>query len=183
MTNPDNDNLNDIEKNNFRFDGEVPLECPFAAHIRKSRPRGDLRLVGVNKELVDSKEAEFDIIRRGIPYGQEATAEEIDGKQTPNNTDRGLLFVCYQSDISMGFKFITDSWINNKNFPAKSSGVDPIMAKRSKDPVTAAAEELNMSISNKEGKESSISFDTFVESNGGEYFFMPSLTLLRDLAK
>lgn len=45
------------------------------------------------------------IIRRGIPYGEELTAEELAEKKS--TVDRGLLFVCYQSDIRNGFNFLT----------------------------------------------------------------------------
>jgi hypothetical protein len=39
-----------------------------------------------------------------------------------------------------------------------------------------------MSIVDGKGARNSISFDSFVQSNGGEYFFMPSLPVLRDMA-
>ena len=68
-------------------------KCPFAAHTRKMRPRADLE----HDHAV--------IVRRGIPYGEEVSAEEMtDGK---SSKERGLLFVCYQSDIRDGFNFLT----------------------------------------------------------------------------
>jgi len=69
--------------------------CPFAAHTRKMRPRGDL----------DDDHAV--IIRRGITYGDEVTPEEKACQKSDPDHDRGLLFVCYQSDINNGFNFLT----------------------------------------------------------------------------
>lgn len=47
------------------------------------------------------------IIRRGITYGDEVTPEEKAAKKSAEENDRGLLFVCYQSDIRNGFNFLT----------------------------------------------------------------------------
>lgn len=63
------------------------------AHIRKTYPRNDLG--DENGEEVANR---FRILRRGIPYGKEV-------KDDPNGK-RGLLFVCYQSELNKGFAFI-----------------------------------------------------------------------------
>ena len=84
------------ENNNFDFKPTNTQElCPFAAHIRKARPRGDL-----------ADKFSSAIIRRGIPYGPEVTKEEQDQQTTKE--DRGMLFVCYQSNISNGFRRIQE---------------------------------------------------------------------------
>lgn len=70
-------------------------KCPFGAHIRKMRPRGDL-----NDDHVV-------IIRRGISYGGDVTPEEQAARKSDDRFERGLMFVCYQSDIRMGFNFLT----------------------------------------------------------------------------
>jgi len=59
------------------------------------RPRGDLS----NDNHV--------IIRRGISYGDEVTPEEKLANKSDYSKERGLLFVCYQSDIRNGFNFLT----------------------------------------------------------------------------
>ncbi|ODM22110.1 hypothetical protein SI65_02956 [Aspergillus cristatus] len=62
-TNPDADNPADAEKDDFHFTKNDQSKCPFAAHIRKARPRRDVKSAFGNN--VD--EAKFDIMRRGIP--------------------------------------------------------------------------------------------------------------------
>lgn len=47
------------------------------------------------------------IIRRGVPYGNELTEEEKAARKSDPKNERGLLFVCYQSDIRNGFNFLT----------------------------------------------------------------------------
>lgn len=84
------------ESNNFDFHPiDKHEKCPFGAHIRKMRPRGDLN----HDHAV--------ILRRGISYGDRVTSEEVAAKKSDDQHERGLLFVCYQSDIRNGFNFLT----------------------------------------------------------------------------
>lgn len=91
--------------NDFSFNGVFPNDqqtqdrCPFAAHVRKTNPRGDLATFG-GTELRR-------IIRSGIAFGPEVSAAEAASKKT--SQARGLLFVSYQSNIGNGFQFIQRS--------------------------------------------------------------------------
>jgi deferrochelatase/peroxidase EfeB len=44
------------------------------------------------------------MLRRGIPYGEELSEEEIADKKTQK--ERGLAFACYMSSIADGFKIV-----------------------------------------------------------------------------
>jgi deferrochelatase/peroxidase EfeB len=86
-----------MKNNDFDFSSDMSQDrCPFAAHIRKTSPRSDLKLLGgtIHRR----------IWRQGIPYGPEVTPEERQQKKTIHN--RGLLFACYQSSIENGFSFM-----------------------------------------------------------------------------
>ena len=95
--------------NNFSFLPNIDsqIRCPFHAHVRKTMPRADLAALNnpptPNFGILD----EFRIARSGIPYGPEVTDEERENHKTENV--RGLAFVCYQSDIASGFRFIQHS--------------------------------------------------------------------------
>lgn len=80
-------------------------ECPFAAHTRKTNPRSDPELANVG-----GTEAKR-IFRRGIQFGPEVTPSEKASKKSSDdiNLERGLLFVCYQSNLANGFQFIQKS--------------------------------------------------------------------------
>lgn len=92
---PDHDGGHEVNmSNNFDYEPrDQHHKCPFAAHIRKMRPRADL------------SHDHAAIIRRGISYGEEVTEEEK-AKQK-SEKDRGLLFTCYQSDLRNGFNLLT----------------------------------------------------------------------------
>ena len=80
----------------FPDDQSTQDRCPFAAHVRKTNPRSDLKQFG-GTEIRR-------IVRSGIPFGPEVAADETTTRQ-----DRGLLFVAYQSNIGNGFQFIQQS--------------------------------------------------------------------------
>ena len=75
---------------NFNYNADNQTRCPFASHIRKCGPRDDHPFY--QKHLM---------LRRGIPYGPLTKNEEKAGGVS--QTERGLLFVSYQSSIKNGF--------------------------------------------------------------------------------
>jgi deferrochelatase/peroxidase EfeB len=84
------------ECNDFDFKpNDTQEKCPFAAHIRKARPRSDL-----------GDKYSSSLMRRGIPYGEEVTKEEHDQQTTKK--ERGMIFVCYQSNIANGFRRVQE---------------------------------------------------------------------------
>jgi Dyp-type peroxidase family len=84
--------------------GEIPLKCPVWSHVRKANPRQE-------DSLRNGSDKEFPsvlIFRRGYLYMEKGLNEKIRS---------GLLFVCFQNDISNGFEYIKKNFLNNKNFP------------------------------------------------------------------
>ncbi|KAF8584882.1 DyP-type peroxidase [Ramaria rubella] len=157
-----------FRNNNFTFFGPGDnSRCPFAAHIRKTYPRSDL------SEVVNDRHR---IIRAGIPYGPEVTVAEAASNTT--TIERGLAFVSYQSNIADGFKFQQMSWANNPKFLAHPNfpvpGFDPIIGANGGKPRNVQGLDLANQTRN-------ITLVTdFIESRGGEYFFSPSLSALRN---
>ncbi|KAH7418967.1 hypothetical protein BKA64DRAFT_649774 [Cadophora sp. MPI-SDFR-AT-0126] len=173
---PHDDKANESEyhaSNEFDFHPMDKHErCPFGAHIRKMRPRGDL----------ESDHAV--IIRRGISYGDPVTPEEQAAGKSDEQKERGLIFVCYQSDIRMGYSFLTTRWASNHHFPDKKTryvgdqgpGIDAIVGQR-------LSHHPPRSLGLPDGKEPSeerIELDNWVIHRGGEYFFTPSIEALHD---
>ncbi|KAF7298180.1 WD-REPEATS-REGION domain-containing protein [Mycena chlorophos] len=153
-------------------------QCPFGAHIRKVHPRGDLD---------PSVENPHFIIRSSIPYGPELTASENATGISAN--DRGLAFVAYQSDISNGFTFLQNVWINSVGFPFgkydPTVGVDPIIgtlnglgAPKNISGLDPAVPDLDQT----DVWHDVVLPTDYVISKGGEYFFSPSLNGLAFIA-
>ncbi|OQD90969.1 hypothetical protein PENANT_c001G08653 [Penicillium antarcticum] len=161
-----------FSSNNFDYHPiDEHKKCPFAAHTRKMRPRGDMN----HDHAV--------IWRRGIPYGEEVTAEEAAERKSAADKERGLLFVCYQSDIRNGYNFLTTRWASNHHFPddkthvvgEEGPGIDAIVGQRLEHhPPRSFA-----TIDHEEGSGHRMPLESWVVQRGGDYFFVPSISTLR----
>lgn len=142
--------------NNFMYENtdRPARKCPFHSHIRKSNPRGQGILV-----------PERYITRRGIPYG------EMD-----SSDDKGLLFMCFQSNLNKQFNFIQKTWANSPGFP-------PFRGTPGLDPVIGQGGEGEQSWPIEYGSRNKIDFNFsgFVKMKGGEYFFAPSISFLKNI--
>ncbi|KAJ6499790.1 fungal peroxidase [Mycena vulgaris] len=152
---------NASRNNDFTFFG-TDQNCPFGAHIRKTRPRSDLG-------SATTEEAAHHIMRAGIPYGPEVSTDEAASNTT--STERGLAFVSYQSNIAKGFQFIQHSWANSVGF-LHGQGADPIIGALAGAPRTVTGLDPTDA-----SRPITLTTD-FVVSRGGEYFFSPSLSAI-----
>jgi Dyp-type peroxidase family len=190
---PDRDNpalANDLA---FEFQAEDPqgLRCPFAGHIRKTYPRDMERDFGLNESSTQTHR----LLRRGIPFGKAymggcpvhpdrlldtvTTWWESIVKNAP--TDRGLLFLAYQTSIERQFEFVTNAWVNDPDFPDPGSGHDPILG-QSKDPSTR--DRTMVLQAEKSVNDATIKLPTdWVIPTGGGYFFSPSISGIKYLAE
>ncbi|KAJ5650355.1 uncharacterized protein N7484_004078 [Penicillium longicatenatum] len=175
--NPIHDKPEEATWNEFDYLRNDHTNCPFASHMRKAKPR-------IDNDNRDNN----DIMRRSIPYGPELRDDERDEGKT--KLDRGLMFLCYQTSLQNGFQFIRNRWINADNFPlnkrkftgGKNPGQDPVVGQLVKHPIEDDDKVLQMALVDGHEQHKQISFTPFIESNGGDYFFTPSLKLLRELA-
>lgn len=143
--------------NNFNYAGDPKgSACPLHAHIRKTNPR-------------DGSEVNSIMPRRGIPFG---------GLEGSGN-DVGLLFMAYNRNISEQFEFIQQSWANNPDFPFtnQNHGVDPIIGQTQ----DRRPHYENCPIAHGDNRRHKGDFQQFVTMRGGEYFFAPSISGLKNL--
>ena len=168
----------ETKNNDFEFDVDtLGTICPWAAHIRKSYPRNDVRH---NQAPTDDQREEEEVrtqqrrlLRRGIQFGPEVTPEEDAVKHT--TIDRGLLFRCYVTDLDGQFEFVQKNWVNNFHFVQKQSGHDSIIGQLPK-----AADRTFFGVGTP-GSKPSFDFKPWVKMTGGGYFFAPSLRFLSNL--
>jgi Dyp-type peroxidase family len=87
---------------------EPGLRCPHFAHVRKVNPRN----LPTDQGEMD-KTLTFQMLRRGIPYGQPYGPGQEDA-------DRGLLFLAYQTSFEDQFRLLNNVWMNNPSAPERS---------------------------------------------------------------
>ncbi|KAG6906963.1 hypothetical protein DXG01_011160 [Tephrocybe rancida] len=157
----------DKKVNNFTFDQSVyQHRCPFAAHIRKSNPRGDVS---------PANPVYQDFMRHYITtYGPEVS--ELERSRGCTLATRGQHFVSYSSSIVRGFKQYQCGWYNQTRFPPNKNiapGMDPIVGQTGKEDQGVAR---FMTGTNPSSERRVMIFPIkFVEPRGGEYFFVPSI--------
>ncbi len=163
----------------FNYDHDLNgARCPLGAHVRRINPRGALE---------DSKEAfrtpgalinRRRILRRGLPYGEVKDSNQDDG-------DHGIIFMVINASISRQFEFVQQQWINYGNDFKLANDKDPLLGNHG---VNAEGKPNGrmMLEGNPKGDEAPFfcsGIPRFVETRGGDYFFVPSLTALHMLAE
>ena len=91
-------------------------------------------------------------------------------RQADDGAERGLLFICLNTDIARQFEFVQQTWILNQNFATLFDETDPLVGP--KGGFTIREQPLRRIVE----------VETFIQTAGGEYFFLPSIPALKYLA-
>jgi Dyp-type peroxidase family len=161
--------------NNFNYAGDPRgLECPLGGHVRKMNPR-----------VRNEAERSHLFVRRGVPYDDRPREDRLrqptpgqGGRHDPRRlpgSGAGLLFMCYNADISEQFEHVQREWANDPDYLGLNVGVDPVVGQGTGGrtytwPVRWGGVET-----------CPIPLERWVRMRGGEYFFAPSLSFLRRL--
>jgi Dyp-type peroxidase family len=153
--------------NNFTYEGDpAGGKCPFQAHIRKVNPR---------------EEGFPRIARRGITYGErdKEPQENPSIEELPAN-GVGLLFMCYQRNISQQFELLQYFFASDPRNPLEGDpGIDPVIGQPGANGVGSQNWPANWNDSRDQHKP--FEFYGYVMLKGGEYFFAPSVYFLRNI--
>jgi len=182
----------------FTFnDDKSGSKCPIGAHIRRTNTRGSLE---TEKEAFHRPGALIDrrrLMRRGLPYGgiNEAISDEA---------EQGIIFMSIGASIERQFEFVQQQWVNYSNDFKLGNDKDPLIGSHNgklSDKHIIQANCPNMdshdkagnsdshhSANNKDSHDSKPPFfcakmPRFVETRGGDYFFIPSISALRMIAE
>ncbi len=160
----------DLEKEDdfgYRDTDERGFKCPIGSHIRRSNPRDSLGPTAAKAQATANRHR---ILRRGRSYGIRPEDRRVE-----DHVDRGLHFLCLNSDIERQFEFVQQTWCNNPVFGGLNGEVDPLVGNltRGDEIFTIPADPLRARAHN---------LERFVTVKGGAYFFLPSMSALRYLA-
>lgn len=176
---PDHDepNVPDEKINHFLYRERDPhgYDTPYGSHVRRSNPRDS---DGPNAESALVMADRHQIIRRGLPYG----APLFPLQQLPpayplenDGVDRGLIFMCFNANISRQFEFVQQTWLNNTKFHGMYSDKDPISSDHDgRHTHTIQRDPVRQQVTN---------VPRFVKVRGGAYLFTPSISALKRLAE
>ena len=150
------------------------LKCPFGAHIRRTNPRDHFEESppGVSKKLTRRHR----IMRRVRSYGENFIGSPT--QHTPIE-EVGLLFGCFNANISKQFEFIQYSWANYPKFKQLYADPDPFIGVRE---YPKSGEEQNFTIPQETANRVITGLQNFVTVKGGAYFFFPSVSTVKFLS-
>ncbi|HWI87383.1 MAG TPA: hypothetical protein VNT42_13810, partial [Sphingomonas sp.] len=147
--------------------------CPVTSHLRRANPRDML-----DPNLASSDAGTWDgsalvnrrrILRRGLPYG------EVDPAQPRDDGEQGIIFIAICTSLFRQFEFVQQQWIQYGLDFNSGSDTCPIVGNHDEDAklvvVTDPASGRQPFLCDR--------IPQLVESRGGDYFFIPSMTALR----
>lgn len=180
---PDRDDPDRQDEDLFSYHetDEYGDKCPIGSHIRRSNPRDSLGTEpGTESAIKIGKRHR--IIRRGRAYGNPVAAS-MDPKDIlkagADDGDRGLHFLCFNTNLNRQFEFIQHTWVNNPKFGGLHQDADPLIGVHDPDGkgVTGVFTVQGLPV-----RKRITGLRRFVEMRGGAYFFMPGKSALRYLA-
>ncbi|MEO8811305.1 MAG: hypothetical protein ABI376_00135 [Caulobacteraceae bacterium] len=135
--------------------------CPVGSHIRRANPRDGAAVSGAATSGVLAAANNHRILRRGRKFGPDLADPRAD-----DGAERGLLFMCLNTDLVRQFEFVQQNWLLNPTFATLLDETDPLLGPPGRFTVPGAPVRRR------------VEADTSVMFAGGEYFFLPSLPAL-----
>lgn len=159
----------------FTFNQDIEgAKCPLSAHIRRINPRGSLEY-GV-KDAYDTPGALVNrrrILRRGLPYGAVKDPTRDDG-------NHGIIFMALNADIKRQFEFVQQQWINYANDFREGNDKEVLLGNHDAEHPGKVVLQVEPGSGKPPHFVSNI--PRLVETRGGDYFFVPSITALKMIA-
>lgn len=162
-------------------------KCPFSSHIRRINPRASLQVVkGAKPGSMVFNQGAFDtpgalanrrrLLRRGLPYGEVKDRSRDDG-------NHGIIIMMINADINRQFEFVQQQWINYGNDFQEGSDKEILLGNHSADEKFPSKAVLQVDPNSDQAPYFLNKIPRLIETRGGEYFFVPSITALRMIAK
>jgi deferrochelatase/peroxidase EfeB len=176
----------DAMLSNFTYDDDMSgAKCPMSGHIRRLNPRASLELKAgscpgeflKNKGAFDTPGALANrrrILRRGLPYGDSSQRENDHG-------DHGVIMMMLNADIGRQYEFIQQQWVNYGNDFREANDKDVILGNCLNDVPNSVVHQADPKGDAPPRFVRNI--PQLVETRGGDYFFVPSMTALRLIAR
>lgn len=175
------------EENTFLFMSPRAQGCPMGAHVRRANPRDALassgRLsergaegrAGPGADALSEEQREslksvrrHRLIRRAIRYGEPVRTDGAEGMA------HGLVFLALNASIQRQFEYIHRSWLHNEKIGTAAGEKDPLMSAGCGERFTIPDSPVRRVVKG---------LPAFVQTLGGGYFFLPSLSALRFLSE
>ncbi len=160
----------------FTYDEDVSgAKCPISSHIRRINPRGALQF-GENKPFATpgALDDRRRLIRRGLPYGEVKDRSRDDG-------NHGIVIMLLNASLKRQFEFVQQQWVNFGNDFKEANEKEVLLGNHG--PEHPSKMVIQADPKGDKPPYFVANLPRLIETRGGEYFFIPSLTALRLIAK
>jgi Dyp-type peroxidase family len=173
---PETDDERLSEANDFGYHqaDRYGIRCPIGSHVRRANPRdslepapGSRRSIGIGKR--------HRILRRGRGYGPRVDIQAALASDEDLGEERGLHFICLNTNIARQFEFVQHTWMNDPRFNGLYEDPDPLggATPRTEPRFTIQGTPLRTRLRG---------MPEFTSVRGGGYFFLPGIRAIRYLA-
>ena len=131
------------------------------AHARRANPRDGLAAKPQWAATLLQASNNHRILRRARKYGPKISDPRVDDGQ-----DRGLMFICLNSDLERQFEFVQQTWLLSPTFSVLYDESDPLVGPAGYFTIPDAPVRRRARV------------ESYVKLAGGAYFFLPSLPAL-----
>ena len=146
--------------------------CPLGTHIRRATPRDSLEPDDPLEQMVTRRHL---LIRRGRTFFYDPSAGTYPTSKPDGEVETGLLFAALCADLERQFELVQQSWLGFPGFHGLSGEPDPITTG------PHFQGERRFTIPTASGPLVLKGLNSFVEMQGGGYFFLPSRSAIRYL--
>lgn len=181
---PDKDDPSLSDADDFLYypDDAHGYKCPIGSHVRRTNPRDSLEPdPGSEESLKVGKRHR--ILRRGRAYGPPASEPMEPGEvleKGAGEVERGLHFLCFNTNFTRQFEFIQFTWANSKKFDGLYNDADPLIGEHNPEQEEGVTGDFVVQASPVRRRLTGLT--RFVSVKGGAYFFMPGKAAIRYLA-
>jgi hypothetical protein len=162
----------DLMLRDFRYaEDPAGAKCPLGSHLRRVNPRDMLDPDHKPGEGSTSLTNRRRILRRGLPYGEWSLNDQ---------DEHGVFIMALCSSLFRQFEFIQQQWLQYGLDLDSGNDTCPLVGWR--DPENRQANKYVVTGSGDTPPYIAANLPQFVETRGGEYFFVPSLSALRMIA-
>jgi deferrochelatase/peroxidase EfeB len=147
------------------------LHCPIASHMRRVNTRDGLAPTHTEGSVLNNRRR---ILRRGLPYGDSPPgASDMD--------EHGIVMLIVCANLFRQFEFVQQQWINYGLDARSGNDTCPLTGNHSAGGDAGPKAKYVIPSDPTSGRPPFIveGIPQFVETRGGEYFFVPSMTALR----
>lgn len=149
------------------------LKCPITSHLRRVNTRDSMGPISTAGSVLTNRRR---ILRRGLPYGDSSEG-------VADSDEHGIVMLAVCASLFRQFEFVQQQWINYGLDARAGNDTCPLVGNHSAGGISGPPAKFVIPSDPKSGRPPFIveGLPQFVETRGGEYFFVPSMTALRML--